>query len=345
MKFIGVIAAVAAPLGLALMSTTDDYKGATLESVLDKGYLTCGTFASVPLLGVTNEDGTREGFEIDLCTAVATALGIDVQFVDADSTTRFTFLDDGTADIVCRGSTNTLTRRNDLGKHFAPTTLFDGQGFIRLTGSSATPTDGSSTICVNGGGDTPETWTTTLINLMSYAVEGNQIMSMEDDMAFSNVLNGEGCDLYTTDKSALAARQSAIDDPRSMEILTDTISKEPLACLSAGPDDMMNMVLDAVINGLIVAEEHGITQDNVAEYCSDPSQLDAPEAQRLVGADGFLGGLPGEALSSTFMCEVISKVGNYAEIYERNLGSVITRDGTQNAQYGEGGLLYGNPWA
>ncbi len=311
----------------------------TLDDVKAKGFLQCGVSTGLAGFAYTDADGKWHGFDVDHCRAVAAAIFGDpeaVKFTPTTGKTRFTALASGEIDMLARNTTWTLTRDADLGFDFLGINYYDGQGFMvkkSLGVTSAEQLDGA-TVCIQTG-------TTTELNLADYfrAQEMNyEPLPIETNAeAQQNYLAG-ACDVYTTDKSGLAATRSTFEAPADHVILPETISKEPLGPLVREGDEPWGDLVYWVTRGLVQAEESGITSENVEEIAANPPN---PSVARLLGAEGNMGEILG--VDNDFMVKAISSVGNYGEIFEKYLIPVGLERGL-NALYTEGGLQYAPPF-
>ena len=319
-------------------------ESARLQAVKDSGAVRCGVNSGVPGFGFLNDQGEFVGFDSDFCRALAVAIFNDataVEFRPLTAAERFTALQTNEVDILIRNTTWTLSRDVELGTDFGPTTFYDGQGMmVRLDGgiSSLDDMDGA-TVCVLAG-------TTTELNLAdAFSSRGRTyeplVFGTSDE---TRVAYDEGrCDGLTSDKSQLAGLRTALANPADHVILPETMSKEPLGPVWAQGDQQWGDVVRWVVNAIIIAEEKGITSQNVEEIAaSDPQD---PEVRRLLGIEGEFGALLG--LAPDFVVNVIREVGNYGEIYDHHLGPAgtdIPREGSLNALWTQGGLLYAPPW-
>lgn len=314
----------------------------TLENVKSKGQLQCGVSTGLAGFSQTNDQGRWEGFDVDYCRAVAAAIFGDpdkVAFTPTTAKERFTALQSGEIDILSRNTTWTLSRDVQLGFEFLGVSYYDGQGFMirRDMGiTSAKNLDGAS-VCIQTG-------TTTELNLADYFRTNN--MSFEpvtidtSDQAREAYEAGR-CDVYTTDASGLAAQRSSMADPSAHMILPEIISKEPLGPLVRHGDNNWGDIGRWVLNAMISAEELGVNSGNVDEM---KANTENPEVRRLLGTEGEMGAMLG--LPNDFAYNVIKQVGNYAEVFERNVG-VETPLGLErglNAQWKDGGILYSPPY-
>jgi general L-amino acid transport system substrate-binding protein len=311
----------------------------TLEAVKEKGYLDCGVSTGLAGFAFTDEEGTWQGFDVDHCRAVAAAIFDDptaVQFTPTTGKTRFTALASGEVDMLARNTTWTLTRDADLGFDFLGVNYYDGQGFMvpaELGVDSAMQLDGA-TVCIQTG-------TTTELNLADFFRAND--MSYEplpietNAEAQQNYLAG-ACDVYTTDKSGLAATRSTFENPDDHVILPETISKEPLGPLVREGDEPWGDLVYWVTRGLVAAEEYGITAENVEEIAANPPN---PSVARLLGAEGNMGEILG--VENDYMVQALMSVGNYGELFEKYL-TPVGLDRGLNALYTEGGLQYAPPF-
>lgn len=315
--------------------------GSRLNTVLERGTLVCGVDGGIPGFSFVDEGGAYSGLDVDVCRAVAAALFDDpdaVEYRRLDSTERFTALSGGEVDMLSRNTTWTVSRDTQVGMEFAPTTFYDGQGMmVRETSGISTLEDfAGRAVCV-------ETGTTTELNLTDQmrrlGVEFEPVVFQDADAAYAAYDEGR-CEGMTSDKSQLIARRSTLPNPDEHVLLEVTMSKEPLGPLTVNNDSAWFDVVKWVTFGLIQAEEFGITSENISEF----EGSDDPNIARFLGEEGTLGedmGIPND-----FMARVVSGVGNYGEIYERNLGaeSQFALERGLNSLWTEGGLLYSPPF-
>jgi len=332
LKLAGIAAAATLAGGIATAGTLDDVKA--------KGYLDCGVTTGLAGFAFTDAEGAWNGFDADFCRALAAAIFGDsdaVKFVPTTGKTRFTALASGEIDVLARNTTWTLSRDADLGFTFLGVNYYDGQGFMvpkSLGVGSAKELDGA-TVCIQTG-------TTTELNLADYFRANG--MSYEplpietNAEAQQNYLAG-ACDVYTTDKSGLAATKATFEAPDDHMLLPETISKEPLGPLVREGDEPWGDIVRWTLNALIAAEEHGITQANVADKAANGTGN--PAVDRILGAEGNMGEILG--LENDFAVKAIAAVGNYGELFEKYL-SPLGLDRGLNALYTEGGLLYTPPF-
>lgn len=312
----------------------------TLQTVTDRGRVICVGNAGLPGFGFLDEEGNFSGFDIDFCRAVAAAVFGDASAFEirpATAAERFTVLQTGEADVLFRNTTWTMSRDVDLGANFAPITFYDGQGIMvrRADGIESLADLNGGTICVQTG-------TTTELNLADQmaaaGVDYEPFVVETVDETFTAYEEGR-CDAVTTDKSGLVSRQSVLAEPDAHTILDITLSKEPLAPMVRQGDDQWYDIITWVVFATILAEEYGVTSENIGDF----ADTQVPDILRLLGQEGEFGTSLG--LTNEWAYNVIEQVGNYGEIYNRNLGPDTVFDLPRgfNALYTEDGLLYAPP--
>jgi general L-amino acid transport system substrate-binding protein len=328
--------------------------GGTLAQVRERGTLNCGVNDAVPGFGFVDEAGEFSGFDIEYCGAIAAAVLGDSEAVDFTPLTadnRFTVLQAGDVDVLVRNTTHTSGRDGTEGSAFATTTFYDGQGMMVRADEGITEVDEleGGNICVLSG-------TTTELNLTTrFARAGLDFtpQSFEDNDQLQEAFVQGQCDGWTSDKSQLAGVRSAFPEaeggPESLVILDETFSKEPLGPVVRDGDDEWFDVVNWTVIATIQAEEFGITSDNVEEMRAS----DDPDIRRFLGesfedetgatAEPFD---PGLDLPVDFAAQVIEQVGNYGEIYDRNVGpgTPLDLERDLNALWTDGGLLYAPPY-
>jgi len=318
--------------------------GSILARVMERGNLICGVNDKLPGFGTVNDAGDFVGFDVDICRAVAAAILGDanaVTFRPLTAADRPTALASGEIDMLSRNTTWTLSRDTEWGATFAPTTFYDGQGIMVKVdfGVSTIEELGaeSITICTNAG-------TTTELNITTLAQKLGAdwtLNTFQDFDAVMEAYNADACDAVTTDMSGLLSKKATAADPAAHVILPGTISKEPLGPLSPQNDPQFADVIRWTVYGLFTAEEFGITSDNIQSFMD----TDNAEIQRFLGiGDNQAGSYLG--INNQFMVDVITQVGNYAEIFDRNLGPETIFGLTRgiNALWTDGGLLYAPPF-
>jgi general L-amino acid transport system substrate-binding protein len=312
----------------------------TLKSVKDHGQLACGV--SEGLLGFSTPDssGRWSGFDVDFCRAVAAAIFNDagkVRFVALNAVDRFPALHSGTVDVLSRNSTWTISRETDFGLMFAGVTYYDGQGFLVRK-----PRDVSSALELGGTRVCTQSGTTTELNLKDY-FRANKMDYQP--VAFPGVdetrkaYDQGQCDVLTSDVSQLHAERLKLSKPDDHIILPDVISKEPLGpAVRQGDDQWLNIVKWTHF-AMINAEELGVSSKTIEVALGSTS----PDVRRLVGKEGKFGEQLG--LSNDWAANLIRQVGNYGEVYERNVGvnSSLAIPRGLNELWSMGGIQYAPP--
>ncbi|MBD3881566.1 amino acid ABC transporter substrate-binding protein [Phormidium tenue FACHB-886] len=314
-----------------------------LDTVLQRGTLICGVEGTIPGFSFVDSSGQYTGLDVDTCKAVAAALFGDpekVEYRNLDSTARFPALVSGEVDMLARNSTWTASRdaAGGNGLDFEPTTFYDGQGMMVTRESGITDLEGleGKSVCV-------ETGTTTELNLATrmteLGVQVNEVKFQDSNATFAAYQEGR-CEAITSDRSQLAAKRTGLPNPDDNVLLDAVMSKEPLGPVTVNNDSRWSDAVKWVVFGLIQAEEFDITQANVDQKLQDKS----PDVRRFLGVEGDLGQQLG--LSNDFMVKAVKAVGNYGEIYERNVGtgSQLKIDRGLNKLWSDGGLMYSPPF-
>ena len=326
----------------ALAFATPAFAGKTLDAVKQRGTVKCGVTNGVAGFSAPDTQGNWSGLDVDTCRAIAAAVlgdGKKVDFVPLNSQQRFSALQAGEIDILARNTTWTLTRDASLGFNFTTITYYDGQGFLvpkKLKVTSARQLK-NATICTQSG-------TTNEKNVSDYfraqGIPVKTVVFESFEASFKAFFSGR-CQAFTTDASALAGlRNKEATNPDDYIILPELISKEPLAPLVRRGDDEWFAIAKWVPHALIEAEEFGVTQANADELKASSKD---PAQQRLLGAGEDLGKLLG--LDKDWSFRAIKAVGNYGEIFERNVGpkSVLKLPRGSNNLWSKGGLIYAPP--
>lgn len=318
----------------------------TLDVVLDRGTLICGINGNLPGFSIINPDGSVTGFDADYCRAVAAALFDDpeaVEFRPLSAQERFTALQTGEIDVLIRNTTWTTVRDTELGLEFAPTTFYDGQGMmVRVDSGVETLEDlEGASVCVQTG-------TTTELNLTDVfrarGISFEPVVSEEFDVAYSQYEEGR-CDAVTSDKSQLAAIRTTFANPDDHKILDETMSKEPLGPVVRAGDPRWFDVVKWTVFATFEASDTLLHEEITSDNAEDQAQTsENPNVRRLLGVEGELGAKLG--LSNDFALRVINHVGNYNEIYTRNVGPDTPFDipAGPNKRWTEGGLIYAPPF-
>ncbi|HSF95407.1 MAG TPA: amino acid ABC transporter substrate-binding protein [Thermohalobaculum sp.] len=333
--FLGALAAAGLAAGVATAGTVDDIKA--------KGFVQCGVSSGLAGFAFTDAAGEWDGFDVAMCRAVAAAIFGNpqaIKFTPTTGKTRFTALASGEVDVLFRNTTWTFSRDVDLKFEFVGVNYYDGQGFMvpkALGVSSAKELDGA-TVCIQTG-------TTTELNLADFFRANNinyEPVPIETNAEANAKYLAGACDVYTTDASGLAATRATFEKPGDHVLLPEIISKEPLGPLVRHGDSDWADVVRWTLNALIIAEELGITQANVAEKAAAAG--DNPEVNRLLGTEGEYGAMMG--LSKDWAVNAIAANGNYSEIFEKQIGTntPIGLARGLNALWTQGGILYAAPF-
>ena len=315
--------------------------GATLDAVQKKGFVQCGISDGLPGFSYADAKGQYKGIDVDVCRAVAAAVFGDaskVKFSPLTAKERFTALQSGEVDVLSRNTTWTSSRDAAMGLNFTGVTYYDGQGFLvnkKLGVSSAKELDGA-TVCIQAG-------TTTELNLSDYFRANNLkytpiTFDTSDESAKS--LESGRCDVLTSDKSQLYAQRSKLANPSEYVVLPETISKEPLGPVVRKGDEDWFSIVKWTLFAMLNAEEAGITSKNVL---AEAKSTKNPDVARLLGADGEYG--KDLKLPKDWVVQIVSQVGNYGEVFEKNLGksTPLAIDRGLNALWNNGGIQYAPP--
>lgn len=337
MRFISVVFLVA----LLVMAPVAAKAGETMDAVKARGYLIVGVNGSLYGFGMPDEKGVWRGLDVDTGRAIATAIFGDpdkIKFVPLTAQTRFTALQSKEIDVLCRNATRTLSRETDLGLNFVAVNYYDGQGFLvpkKLGVKSAKELNGAS-ICVLPG-------TTTEQNLADYFRANKMEMKpvvIEQNTELNQAFFSGRCDVLTSDASQLAGIRAVAPNPDDYVILPDIISKEPLAPAVRHGDDQWRDIVDFSVLAMINAEDLGISSKNVDEMLKSED----PNVKRFLGTNPGNGKALG--LDEKWAYNIVKKVGNYGEVFERNVGmdSKLKIKRGLNAQWKDGGLMYSPPF-
>ena len=328
----------------ALALTASVASAATLDDVKAKGFVQCGVSTGLAGFSAPDDKGDWTGLDADFCRAVAAAVfgdGTKVKFTPLNAKERFTALQSGEVDLLSRNTTVTINRDTALGLNFAGVTYYDGQGFMinakKLPGVNSALQLSGAAVCVQSG-------TTTELNLADYfkanKMEYNPVV-FEKLEEVNAAYDAGRCDVYTTDQSGLYGIRLTLGAPDDHVVLPEIISKEPLGPAVRQGDDKWFDIVKWTYYALLNAEELGITQANVEEMKTSES----PEIKRVLGveADTKIGTDLG--LTNDWVVNVVKAVGNYGEIFEKNVGtgSPLKISRGINALWTKGGLQYGPP--
>lgn len=313
----------------------------TLQDVMKKGYIKVGVNGDLFGFGKPDAKGIWQGLDVDTGRAVAAAVfgnSQKIKFVPLTAVTRFTALQSGEIDILCRNATRTLGRETSLGLNFVQVNYYDGQGFLipkSLGVKSAKELDGAA-VCVLPG-------TTTELNVADYFRSNNMKMKpvvIENTAELAKTFFAGRCDCLTSDASQLAGTRAVAPKPQDYIILPEIISKEPLAPAVRHGEDQWYDIVNFSVLALIEAEELGITSENVDKMLKSKD----PVIQRFLGVSPGNGKALG--LKEKWAYNIIKQVGNYGEIFERNVGkdTPLKIERGLNALWTDGGLMYSPPF-
>jgi general L-amino acid transport system substrate-binding protein len=335
--FIGL--AVAA-LVAAIAIIYELYDTRTLKRTIRRGEVLCGVNTGLPGFSIPDDKGNWTGFDVDFCRAVAAAIFDDpkkAKFVPLDANERFKELQSRKVDILSRNTTWNMSREENYDLYFPAVAYYDGQGFMlpRSRNIDSALDLNNSKVCVQGS-------TTTELNLADYFRANNikyeEVKLPKLDEVVKAYESGK-CDTLTADVSQLYALRVNLAKPGDHVILPDVISKEPLAPVVRQRDDDWMMIVKWTLYAMINAEELGVTSQNIDEALKSKK----PDVMRLVGTEGTYGEDLG--LTKDWAVRVIRHVGNYGEVYERNVGgeSRLHIPRGLNQLWNAGGIQYAPP--
>jgi len=333
--------ALCAAVATAALASAPAHAGKTVDAIKARGQLVCGVNTGLAGFSAADSQGNWSGLDVDVCKAIAAALLGDatkIKWVPLNAQQRFTALQSGEIDVLSRNTTWTLTRDASLGMQFTGVTYYDGQGFMvpsKGKVKSAKQLKGA-TVCVQSG-------TTTEKNLTDFS-RANKLdikpVVFEKVEAATGAYFAGRCQAYTTDASGLASvRNKEAKTPADHLILPELISKEPLGPSVRRGDDEFFAIVRWTVFALIEAEDYGVTQDNVDQMKTSTD----PVVQRLLGVSEDTGKLLG--LDKEWAYRAIKTVGNYGEIFERNVGpkSALGLPRGVNNLWSKGGIVYAPP--
>jgi general L-amino acid transport system substrate-binding protein len=315
--------------------------GETLDSVKARGLIIAGVNGGVFGFSMPDEKGVWRGLDVDTARAIAAAVFGDankVKFTALTAVQRLPALQSKEIDVLCRNTTQTLTRETVNGLNFAHVNYYDGQGFLvpKKLGIKSAKELGGATVCVLPG-------TTTEMNAADFFRANNlewKPVVIEQTAELSKAFFAGRCDCLTSDASQLAAHRSVAPNPDDYVLLPEIISKEPLCPVVRHGDDQWYDIVNFTVMAMITAEEMGITSKNVDDMLKSQN----PEIQRFLGVTPGMGKALG--LDEKWAYNIIKQVGNYGEVFERNVG-VNTKLGLErglNALWTNGGIMYAAPF-
>jgi len=335
----GLLALSVSSCGTSENNPVSSANSSRLETVKSRGKLICGVNGQLPGFSFVNENGEYSGMDVDVCRAIASALFNDpnqVEFRDLSATERFTAVISGEVDLLNRNTTWTVSRDTTAGMEFAPTTFYDGQGIMTTKTSNITKLEdlNEKSICALSGTTTEQNLADQMRKL---GVTYEPVVFDDPDAVYAAYEQGR-CEAVTSDRSQLTARRAVLANPQEHQLLSIVLSKEPLGPLVANGDSQWFDAVKWITYSLMQAEEFGITSANLSSF----GKTGDPQIQRFLGQVGTLGedmGLPND-----FAARIIKNVGNYEEIYEKNIGQPFRLERGLNNLWTNGGLLYSPPF-
>jgi general L-amino acid transport system substrate-binding protein len=324
----------------AAMAAAGAAHGAVLDQVKAKGFVQCGVSQGLPGFSSPDDKGTWTGLDVDVCRALAAAIFDDptkVKYTPLSAKDRFTALQSGEIDVLSRNTTWTLDRDSKMGLNFTTVVYYDGQRFMvkkALKVNSALELSGA-TVCTQTG-------TTTELNVADYFRANKmkyEVVAFATADETIKAYEAGRCDVFTSDVSQLYAQRLKLAKADDHMILPQVISKEPLGPVVRHGDDQWLDIVKWTVFAMINAEELGISSKNLAEMQKSPN----PEVKRLLGTEGALGS--GIGLTNDWAVRIVKHVGNYAESYDRNVGSGsrLNIERGLNKLWSKGGILYAPP--
>ena len=335
MKMFKILATCITVLAMASIASAG-----TLDEVKARGYIKAGVNGSVFGFSMPDDKGEWKGLDVDTAKAVAAAVFGDaskVKFSALTAVQRLPALQSKEIDVLCRNTTQTLSRETKSGLNFVQVNYYDGQGFLiskKLGVKSAKELDGA-TVCVLPG-------TTTEMNAADYFRTNGMKWSpvvIENTAELNKAFFAGRCDVLTSDASQLAAQRSVAPNPAEYELLPEIISKEPLCPVVRHGDDQWYDIVNWTVMAMIQAEEFGITSKNIDEMIGTNN----PGIKRFLGVTPGMGTQLG--LDDKWAYNIVKQVGNYGEVFDRNIGpdTPLALQRGLNALWTDGGLMYASP--
>jgi len=316
-----------------------------LDTVKARGILHCGTDNTAPGFGYLNtQSGQLEGMDVDFCRAVAAAVLGDankVKFVTVTDKSRFNAVQTGQVDVVFAHTTFKAVRESAIAVDFLPLYFYDGTGVMVKGQQIKTVSQlNGATLCTTQGSATEQTLAT-YIKAQDFSAQ-TKVLTYENQEKLFAAIEAGRCHGMSTDRSGLAAWKNNAPNPADYFILPEVLDKQPFGGFTVVNDSRWRNALRWIIYATFQAEESAINQKNLAQELTSND----PFIQKFLGINASLG--PDFGLPEDFVAQIIKQVGNYADIYQRNLGPdktwAIERKNTANAPWTEGGLLYSPPW-
>ena len=338
---LALLASCAASAGITVARAQQLAPSPTLDAIQKRGNLECGVHLGLPGFSFANDKGEWSGIDVDYCRALAAAILGDatkVKFTPTSVQQRWPVLQSGQVDLLSRNTTITFSRNATLGVNFQGNNFYEGQTFVVRKGQAQAPKDlDGATVCV-AAGSTEEKTIADWAKEKGFKVTIVNFQKNDDAIA---AYDSERCDAYTAGIGALAGQRIKLKNPDNNVVMTETISNDPQGPTTRWGDERYQLVVRWVLNGLIAAENLGVTSKNVDEMRAKSTNA---EVRRLLGVEGDLGKMAG--LSNDWMYNVVKQVGNYGESYERTvgMGSPLKLARGRNELWTKGGLLFTSPF-
>lgn len=313
-----------------------------LDTILSRGKLICGVSGQLPGFSFVDEKGKYSGLDVDVCRAIAAAIFDDpekVEYRNLNAKERFTVLQAGEIDILSRNTTYTVSRDSTTGLEFAPTIFYDSQSVMvkKDSGIKSLKDFAGKSICVQTGTSTEQNLSDQMRKL---GVKYSPVVFEEVNATFAAYQEGR-CQGVTADRSQLVSKRTTLPNSENNVILPELMSKEPLTPAVKSGDPKWSDAVRWIIFAAIEAEDLGINSTNVDQIVASSTD---PNIKRLLGKEGDLG--KGLGLPNDYAARIVKKVGNYGEMYDRNIGpkSTLKLDRGQNKLWKDGGLMYSPPF-
>lgn len=334
------------PTGQGAQTTATEGKSqqgsSRIDTILSRGKLICGVSGQLPGFSFVDEKGKYSGLDVDICRAIAAAIFDDpekVEYRNLNAKERFTVLQAGEIDILSRNTTYTVSRDSTTGLEFSPVIFYDSQSIMvkKDSGIKSLKDFAGKSICVQTGTSTEQNLSDQMRKL---GVKYTPVVFEDVNATFATYQEGR-CQGVTADRSQLVSKRTTLPNSENNVILPEVMSKEPLAPAVKSGDPKWSDAVRWIIFAAIEAEDLGINSTNVDQIVASSTD---PNVKRLLGKEGDLG--KGLGLPNDYAARIVKKVGNYGEMYDRNIGpkSTLKLDRGQNKLWKDGGLMYSPPF-
>lgn len=332
--------------GQAGQTTATDGKSqqgsSRIDTIVSRGKLICGVSGQLPGFSFVDEKGKYSGLDVDVCRAIAAAIFDDpekVEYRNLNAKERFTVLQAGEIDILSRNTTYTVSRDSTTGLEFAPVIFYDSQSIMvkKDSGIKSLKDFAGKSICVQTGTSTEQNLSDQMRKL---GVKYTPVVFEDVNATFATYQEGR-CQGVTADRSQLVSKRTTLPNSENNVILPEVMSKEPLAPAVKSGDPKWSDAVRWIIFAAMEAEDLGINSTNADKIVASSTD---PNVKRLLGKEGDLG--KGLGLPNDYAARIVKKVGNYGEMYDRNIGpkSTLKLDRGQNKLWKDGGLMYSPPF-